>query len=907
MGSVICAQSSNKTLDERRIREEYDYHILFRGVSRYWSEMLVYWEDRYYMRGNGEYEILKYEEVQIGGEEPVWDFYIKLSGGRDEEDDLNIVYWGFISQFKNVVTTSTTDASMYVSPLFYKDAEYRFSTLFFWIVEELTKHKPSVSTIFGIDVPYENKPLFGIFWNYLYDSGDVVFIATIIILIIVAFIIMIILLSVRQNHHKFNYGIFMTYGADSKKLFHLAVWETLLVIGITLIPAYIMAAFINMLLHFSSSIGYIIKLDGIIITFILTVMITLAAQFITVKKMAKQQIITLLYAENNSNMVSSPRMSFEFYGLKFPLKYVAYSFWRFRKYYIPLVITAAGYCAIFVCGIYFTFMYTNALNSSVEPQFTITIPATDWYDYNYLVKEKLFEINGVTDVVSEISSIASEVVSHIVVDRKLVMKGNGFTNVVNDENSMATNDFTYIAADKNIADRLKNKFGEEAIEFINDENSVTVSFTKNEIRQLDIKIGDKIKIADFIEAKGGIDLADDNTKILEQQLLQYDFNYEIFTVSSVIEEERTDSAMRIYINYNKYMEIAGDTRAELFLSFVAFNHEQIREAYFPVGEYYEEYVEYYLYTENNQEIAAVTDVTYHTTDEYELYGLEKKPYTGDINAPLLYENNIILSRCINGNNALSVTVGDKINIAVINTIANYPDSSLTGLDRLENQIYNNEYEFMSFTVGCIIDDPDSKTLDIYFSPDSYKEITGNSQQYENISVYTDTGKTDVNSIFNDIRQWGYFFGNSSIKNHNTSFKAEMEKNYNYTGYMIMISAALVIISIPGIIYTQLLFYYKRRGEIKLLRVYGAVDFSIKKLFYYDFIIYSLLTITVYPVFIIIGIINIFNAARGMGTMLASFEFPLVTFILGIVILIAEGIISILLPYLISEKNNDYKL
>ena len=56
-------------------------------------------------------------------------------------------------------------------------------------------------------------------------------------LLAVGVVIILLLYNIRINHFKFTYGIYMSYGADFRKLFSTSIWEIIAVSTVTFLPA----------------------------------------------------------------------------------------------------------------------------------------------------------------------------------------------------------------------------------------------------------------------------------------------------------------------------------------------------------------------------------------------------------------------------------------------------------------------------------------------------------------------------------------------------------------------------------------------------------------------------------------------------------------------------------------------
>jgi len=907
LGSVLCAQDSNTRITDASVRESYNYHIVFRNINSTMRNTLKNNVDKYEFRGNGAYELVDTVEVDNGGEVPYYDVYIRLKpDSSDNQTDLNIIYYGFMQQFRYLGENCTADASVTTSPLFYADAPYRWSTFMHGVVELMSEPKTTVRTMFNIDVPYIPKPFLCIPWDHLADNGDAVFVCTIAILCAVSFIVFCRMYAVQLNHKKHTYGIYMTFGADRNKLFTLSAWEAVFLSLMTILPAFGGAALINLFLHRGSGVGYRFRPGMLIAVYLLSLAISLLALAVETRRMARRPVMHLLIAENNANHVTSPPVSFEFYGLNYPRKYALINYWRFRKYFAALVVFTTLFTALFVCGNYFAGVYADSLISD-EPQYTIKLESgTDWYEYNYMIREKLEQIDGVTGVYSRVTAEAAEIAAHLLLPEKSV--GAGGEYILTDNGEYATNEVTFVLGDINTAAQLASAGADEdALAFAEDSSRITIALSENGARRLKLSPGDTVRIAKYASAFHGIDAADTPLRTLRQELSAYAFTYTEFTVSTVIREEMPDDNIRVYLNHQAYLDLAGNARAETYLSHLALDPLQITEVFVPgVSDHWQHFVDFHTYadSESYSTYAAVSDVTYYAADDYTIFALENKPYEGDLEAPLLYKNNVILSRSISGNRALSVSVGDTIEVAVVNGVAISPDIALSGMDRLSAQVAGNSYTYYKFTVGAIVDDPDAQTLSVYFAPDDYRTLTGNSQHYDTIDIFVDpTLSTEqLNRQFSDIRTWGYSYNDKiTITNRGAVTAHSSAVKFNYAGYARMLSILLPLILLPCLLYTQMLFYTKRQEETKVLRVFGASTRMINALYLTEAVILILLCLIVYPLFVFAGVLPIFHATRSMTGVLAGFSFPLAAFLIGMLITAAQCALSVFIPWMANEN------
>ena len=64
------------------------------------------------------------------------------------------------------------------------------------------------------------------------------------------------LYNIRINHYRFEYGIYMTFGADFRRLMSVCVWEMLVVAAVVYVPAVIASWLISLAVYKASGLSY---------------------------------------------------------------------------------------------------------------------------------------------------------------------------------------------------------------------------------------------------------------------------------------------------------------------------------------------------------------------------------------------------------------------------------------------------------------------------------------------------------------------------------------------------------------------------------------------------------------------------------------------------------------------------
>ncbi len=182
------------------------------------------------------------------------------------------------------------------------------------------------------------------------------------ILFIVGITVLLLLYNIRINHFKFTYGIYMSYGADFKKLFETSFWEMFVIQLLTLLPATAVATVANWLFYLLSGFSYFFSPYMMLLALPYTGLAAFLAVFIPIKHAAVKPPLELLLAEDNSNLVVSPRISFNMFGRRFPSSYNFFSAVRFRKYNFQVVCSAVLFSSLFICAVFGSNIYAHTEN-----------------------------------------------------------------------------------------------------------------------------------------------------------------------------------------------------------------------------------------------------------------------------------------------------------------------------------------------------------------------------------------------------------------------------------------------------------------------------------------------------------------------------------------------------------------
>lgn len=382
------------------------------------------------------------------------------------------------------------------------------------------------------------------------------------------------LFNTRVNHYKFRYGIYMTYGAGFKKLYSTAVKEMMIISFITLLPSLGIASLICFAIYAPFGISMFIPSTAVFGVLILNIIIVLAATYLPMKHMAMKTPAVLLAAEDNSNLVVSPRRSFSLLGRGFPVSYELYGMWRFRKYFLRLVATAVSFATVFLCGLYIAHNDKVAMDEPVHE-----------FEVNAMGKYSMPE-DKIADVVSSIeendlikylfwkdSAAASSVKMHALLQKDNVVRQKNVYNIGGDAYNRAaylsagfdqtTDSFELVAYNKTLLDTIQNNsiynIEGDIYSILNDKNTVIVSEYISNLAHFDFDVGDKIVLAipDEFAVDYNYDLiaAGKRDIAIEEMILQSNFEYREFTVGAIVDYGGSDGNFLVGMATDTYSSI----------------------------------------------------------------------------------------------------------------------------------------------------------------------------------------------------------------------------------------------------------------------------------------------------------------------------------------------------------------
>ena len=392
------------------------------------------------------------------------------------------------------------------------------------------------------------------------------------------------LYSTRINSKKFMYGIYITLGADLKKLISTAVFEMMLLALVAFIPSALLTYLFAYLAYAKFAIIPAIKLGILIKVLICIFIISVIGAYLPMKMVSKKTPLSLISSEDNANLASSPRRSVDLLGRIFPKHYEFLSLWRFRKHYAKILLTSVLFTSVFVCGIYVSDMFETSVSQPIY-EFTVlnnfeADEAEQKYDVSCIHKT-VSEIEKVYGVTWEVSTPAASNYSFMLLPKASRSNSGGVTaSTVNleciDENmqkaygeyrsqkfTSITNSFKYSSLDESTISYIENNYAVvgDIRSVLNKSDHIVISEDIFNEKRFNFKVGDKIILAKHVEALDtyGGDLFD---TIGYLHYLAEDNTYEFFeyTIGAVIKDySGSDGLFTVGMNESDYKKLTGSS------------------------------------------------------------------------------------------------------------------------------------------------------------------------------------------------------------------------------------------------------------------------------------------------------------------------------------------------------------
>ena len=505
-GIITMASDNNNDIEWNMVQEEYNYHIVMKDLNV--DQYLYMLDDKYtvFKRDYIHDIVNTVERTDPGTNDKIYDLYIRLVGDADD--------------------------SMVI-----------FRTRYY---EEAAALNPN-----GLRVG--SSPLMSFDDNLL--ANTVTYVIFSIMLTVVAVFLLMMLYHIRINHYKFTYGIYMSFGADFKKLVETSFWEMMLISLVTFVPSVLCSYLINFLIYTSNGLVFTFYASCLLKIFIFSIIIATCSVLWPTWLLSRKTPMSVVIAEDNSNLVVSPWRSFNMLKVRSLRKYERFSLWRFRKYNVQLLLTSVVFTAIFMCALFYTNMYSEKL-AYAQPQFVVNFKND--LSYDAAIRDELINIPGIVNIEKSLTSYAPDINSHIAINKKNAVPFSNMVISETEDDVKLTNFVRYSPADEEIVAYLERyNYDGDLSKILTDDNMIIVSDSYDNTKKFNFKVGDTIRIAKYVSRiRSAQDYASGND-LLKQHLQYFKFEYTEYTVCAILKDNPSFGYMPLYMSPKEYMDLTG--------------------------------------------------------------------------------------------------------------------------------------------------------------------------------------------------------------------------------------------------------------------------------------------------------------------------------------------------------------
>lgn len=699
---------------------------------------------------------------------------------------------------------------------------------------------------------------------------------------IVSILVIMLLYNIRINHFKFTYGIYMSFGADCKQLFTTCVWEIFMIAVLVLIPAGGIATLTSYLFYELAEYKYHFAPQLALYAILFMIPVVMIAIFLPIKAVASKPPLKLLLAEDNSNLVTPPRISVQLLGKKFPRSYEGISMARFRRYSATLILSSVVFSSLFVCTSFFRDIYKFNMDTEKQ-EYTVHFNQEE-------IVEKVWEV-----------TIASKDVTLTFREARNKAYGNDF-------------------AEKKIQRVRKFESYYDSTEYIMERSEANAVVKVTRISD-NKDVTEDYEFAKAAALKDGISVTELNN--LEKYL--NDARYQIThdernNLVSVLEKQEVEK-----IRYEgEELTPERETQLVNLDNGIKWIYKQCSLDAFDI----QSHILFdasdvtlgggFVINPNNKEERALSNVEYFAAGRDTLTYIEENfDFEGNLYDVFDIDSDgtryAIISETAANSKILKIDVGDTIKIAKFVDITKDPSrqQGLTGKRYTEFYLEYGIFEYETYKVCAIIKDmPTSDNLPVYLDPEHFTELTGKEEVYTEVAVYVNTEleSGEISSLTDTLRRWCADF--AKVEWHNAVAESRIERESRDLAVLDAISIVILILSPIFWFFSQIMFYKRRNREFELIRGMGAVEKEIKKIFLFDGLIMALLGMVSTVVFSSVGIwlihqINMKWVSRLnlSSRVLYSFEMPWIELAISIGLTAICGFLASYIPYRINKKQS----
>ncbi len=681
--------------------------------------------------------------------------------------DIIVCYNSFMQNYQQYLC-QTSGAELTLTPLYYKEADYKFSTLVYHIIDAIGFRRGStITTVLDTEADYLVKSPFGLDPERISET-TIHFFKTFGLVLLIGLGTVTAVVYLESEHMRFDFSVFAAFGADNKRLAVYMLYKMLILSLLIQIPCIVLSYIAGFLRYgvLVFSVSPVIFLRSMLIVMVMLESIAAAV----LKIQTEQTVIRRMTSENNDNFLLSPRKTFIFQDTEsFTRDYAFLCLKRYAKFY-GIIFLIVGISAVL-------------MNRTADIGDTPQLPGQYTVNFPYKMEYEIFEQNFVHDIYAVDNHLAIQAAITETSERSAVLlkiDGDIVENCV------------FAAAGETLYQQYP-----ETREVIHNGNIVISSSDTP----------DTIEILKPVQREGSIPERLTGEKLLSA----YETAYSYETISCETYPIRQDGdAVTVHLPFSLYKEIFGIQPAEITL-----RHIRLPETYTETtGD---------LKTEKYKSTYYTDDVSF--VSEY--YLEHGEVIDGEFTDILLDENAVAIRGNQSEIEALGVSAGDRLEISTTGRVK-IGTKDTTIPSTLTERLKKLSYSYGNYRICAVILD-ETKGIEILMHPLVYETITGCDFAYNTAEITFTEDDTDTKTIASELRRVAGQYYEAYITDNDTQRKTGLfvsyKRNWEEKILQVCIGTAAFLLT------RELFVIFEKRRDVErlVLRTYGGTEKQIRVL------------------------------------------------------------------------------
>jgi len=368
-----------------------------------------------------------------------------------------------------------------------------------------------------------------------------------------------VLYGIRTRQERFVFGVYIAWGADTRRLALSSGLELMICAATTYVPAAVAGALLAKLCSYIAGGTFYLCLRLCLWVFPCVSIASFVAAYLRTRVLAFNQPVDLLSARESSDLAVSPRRSSISVRYGFPRRYELLSLWRFRRFLLSTALSFAICAATFFFAVTCAGAIDNAQYYIAEHGVEYTLKLSDGADHAIAYKG-LSEIEGVAHISEDIPETDARLFSHLISMKNSSMEKKGISaaNPYLADQSL-TDYFRICACNPVTAQTLGDMYTVEGdVTAFTGGYDVIVGETLENDKAFSFSPGDKLTIWVYVNSRGSVEEGSQGAYKISQMAEKYIYKTITLNVVAVVKDAPSpNKGFALYVADELYPQLTG--------------------------------------------------------------------------------------------------------------------------------------------------------------------------------------------------------------------------------------------------------------------------------------------------------------------------------------------------------------